>query len=275
MLQQAGDAQRWETVERVQVRFAAMVLLAMWSAAMCMAAEHGEGLSGTVRDEHGVPQMGAVVELIGTGRGGVRTAVTGLDGTYLFPDLLAGTYRLRASASFLRPVTTRGVRIGTGVQAVVNLTLANIYSAGTLLPVERKQPNEASDDWMWTMRSAASRPLLRLAGGVPTGGIEGGSAGRGTTSVGLGVTAGAGGFGSEGASQMEVAAGFRSADGTRETTGVARYGGVGTPVSVRVTEERRSSAWSSLSSAVSFESDPMIQPGKRRDRVAFPTDGFG
>ena len=250
--------QRWETVERLQVRFAAVVLLAMWSVSMCMAAEHGEGLSGTVRDEHGVPQMGAVVELIGTGRGGARTALTGLDGTYLFHDLLAGTYRLRASASFSRPVTTRGVRVGAGVQTVVNLTLANIYSAGTLLPVERREPNEASDDWMWTMRSAASRPLLRLAGGVSAGQVEGGSAGRGKTFVGLGVGAGAGGFGLAGASQM-VVTGFRSADGTREATGVARYGSAGAPVSVRVADERRSSAWSSLSTAVSFESDPTIR----------------
>ncbi len=256
MLKQAGDAQRWETVERVQVRFAAIMLLAMWSASMCMAAEHSEGLYGTVRDEHGVPQMGAVVELIGTARGGVRTAVTGLDGTYLFHDLLAGTYHLRASASLFRPVTTRGVHVESGVQAVVNLTLASIYSTGTLLPVERRQPNEASDDWMWTMRSAASRPLLRLAGGVPAGQIEGGSAARGPTYLGVG--AGAGGFGSAGASQM-VATGFRSADGTREATGVARFGSAGMPVSVRMSEERRSSAWSSLSTAVSFEADPTIR----------------
>lgn len=249
-----------------------MVLLAVLSASMCVAAEHGGGLSGTVRDEHGVPQMGAVIELIGTGRGDVRTAVTGLDGQYIFDNLLTGTYRLRASASFFRPVSTRGLRVGTGVQAVVNLTLANIYSAGTLLPAERRQPNEASDDWVWTMRSAASRPVLRMAGGVPTGQAEGGPAARAMMPVKVGVGFESGSFGAGGAGQT-VAAGFRSADGTREATGIGRLGSSSGAVAVRLTAERRSSPWSSFSTSMAFESDPAIRPasgglGWRSLRVA-------
>lgn len=271
-MEQAGDAQRWETVERIQVRFAAMVLLPVLLSSMCVAAEHGGGLSGTVRDEHGVPQMGAVIELIGTARGDVRTAVTGLDGQYVFDHLLTGTYRVRASASFFRPVSTRGLHVGGGVQAVVNLTLANIYSAAALLPAERKQSDEASDEWVWTMRSAASRPVLRLAGGVSAGQAEGGSKTGAVTPVAVGSAYTSGSFGAGGAGEM-VAAGFRSADGTQEGTGVVRYGGVRGEVSVHVAAERHSSPWSSLSTAVAFESDPAIRPvgggdGWRSMRIA-------
>lgn len=248
-----------------------MVLLVM-SASMCMAAEHDGGLSGTVRDEHGVPQMGAVIELIGAGRGDVRTAVTGLDGQYVFDHLLTGTYRLRASASFFRPVSTRGLRVGVGVQAVVNLTLANIYSAGTLLPVERKQPTEASDEWVWTMRSAASRPVLRLADSGSLGQAEGSSKTRAVTPVLVRSAYESGSFGAGGTGEM-LAAGFRSADGAREATGAVRYGGARGPVSIRVSAERRSSPWSSLSTTVTFESNPAIRPtgggsGWRSMRVA-------
>ena len=280
MLEQAGHAQRWETVQQVQVRFAAAMLLAVLSASVSPAAEHGGALSGTVRDEHGVPQMGAVIELIGAGRGSVRTAVTGLDGRYLFNDLLDGTYRVRASASLLRPMSTRGLRVGAGMQAVVNLTLANIYSAGTLLPAERRTAGEPSDDWMWTMRSAASRPVLRLAGGVGagsgTGQVEVGVSRHGLTPVAARFDVQSGSFGAGGAEQA-LAAGFRSADGADEVTGSALFGshadGGAGPVAVRVSARRQSSAWSSTSTTVSFESDPAVRPagggaGWRAMRVA-------
>lgn len=238
------------------------MLLAVLSASMCVAAEHGGELSGTVRDEHGVPQMGAVIELIGAGRGSVRTAVTGLDGRYVFADLLTGTYRVRASASLFRPMSTRGLRVGAGMQAVVNLTLANMYSAATLLPAERRTSDEADDDWMWTMRSAASRPVLRLAAGSVTGQAEAGATGRSMMPVTAEAGIASGGFGAPRAEQA-VAAGFRSANGTRETSGVARFGsasgGDGTSVAVRVMAKRQSSPWSSTSTAVSFESDPAVR----------------
>lgn len=249
-------------MQRVQVRFATVLLLVL-SAPICMAADHGAELSGTVRDEHGVPQMGAVIELIGATRGSVRTAVTGLDGRYVFANLLTGTYRVRASASFFRPLSTRGLRVGPGMQAVVDLTLANMYSAATLLPAERRSQNEADDDWMWTMRSAASRPVLRLAAGTIARPVEAGSSDRRFVPVAMATSvesARFGGFGVVKAAAME----FRSADGTREASVVTRLGAVshteGTPIDVRVVTSRRSSPWSSTSTAVSFESNPAVRP---------------
>lgn len=228
----------------------------MLSASVSVAAETSGGLSGTVRDEHGVPQMGAVIELIGSARGGVRTVVTGLDGRYFFGNLMSGTYHVRASASLFRPVSTRGLRLGSGVQAVVNLTLTNVYSAGSLLPLERRQPDEASDDWMWTMRSAASRPLLRLAGNVPIAQAESPAGKRVTSSVAIGLDSGS--FGASGTSQRTVAQ-FRSADGTGEAVAAVQYGSAGGPVTVRISTERRSSPWSSFSTTADFESNPAIR----------------
>ena len=225
--------------------------------------------------------MGAIVELIGTARSDIRTATTGLDGRYVFDHLLAGTYRLRASASLYRPVSTRGLRVGAGVQAVVNLTLANIYSAGTLLPVQQRRPDEPSDDWMWTMRSAASRPVLRLAGGAVPAHAEEASTARPAIPVVMLSGYESGSFGAAGAGQA-MATRVQSADGTREASAVAEYGGAGGgPSGIRITADRRSSPWGSLSSAVAFQADPAIRPvdggaGWRARRVASAeTASFG
>ncbi|HLI78021.1 MAG TPA: hypothetical protein VKV02_13835, partial [Acidobacteriaceae bacterium] len=39
-----------------------------------------------------------------------------------------------------------------------------IFEAGTWLPTEGRRSNADSDDWRWTLRSTANRPLLRLTG---------------------------------------------------------------------------------------------------------------
>ena len=228
---------------------------------MCAAAEHDSGLSGVVRDQHGVPQMGAVIELIGAGRSGGRTTVTGLDGHFHFNDLLAGTYSLHASASFLRPASTRGVRVASGIQAVVNLTLGSLYDSATLLPAERRQPDEPNDDWMWTMRSVASRPVLRVAGaGTQTTRREG--ARQTSLPIFAIITSQSGGFGDSGLEQS-VSLGLRAQDDTRQFAGAVRYGLAqrtpgASPLHGQAVMTRQTSPWSSLATLVSYDQNPEI-----------------
>ena len=45
----------------------------------------------------------------------------------------------------------------------MNLTLNTLFESATWLPAERRKADEPGDDWKWTLRSAANRPILRLA----------------------------------------------------------------------------------------------------------------
>jgi hypothetical protein len=60
--------------------------------------------------------------------------------------------------SFL-PSLRENVRVRTST--VVNLTLNTLYEVMQWLPAEPRSANEQKDDWAWTLRSAANRPLLR------------------------------------------------------------------------------------------------------------------
>jgi hypothetical protein len=55
------------------------------------------------------------------------------------------------------------LQLRAGAQAIVNLTLNTLFESATWIPAERRKADEPSDDWKWTMRSAANRPILRLA----------------------------------------------------------------------------------------------------------------
>ena len=50
----------------------------------------------------------------------------------------------------------------SGARAVVNLTMSTIFDATSWLPAERRKADEPPDDWTWTLRSAANRPILRV-----------------------------------------------------------------------------------------------------------------
>jgi hypothetical protein len=60
--------------------------------------------------------------------------------------------------SFL-PSQRENVKVRSGT--VVNLTLYTLYEVIQWLPAEPRSGNAPKDDWAWTLRSAANRPLLR------------------------------------------------------------------------------------------------------------------
>ena len=60
--------------------------------------------------------------------------------------------------SFL-PALRENVRVRGGT--VVNLTLNTLYEVIQWLPAQPRAGNSQKDDWAWTLRSAANRPLLR------------------------------------------------------------------------------------------------------------------
>jgi hypothetical protein len=126
------------------------------------AAGQGAAIQGVVRDAHGVVQLGALVQVIADDSAMVSTAFTDLHGRYLVSNLIPGRYEVRASGALFLPAMRANLQLRSGAQAIVNLTLNTVFEPTTWLPAERRQADEPSDDWKWTLRSAANRPILRL-----------------------------------------------------------------------------------------------------------------
>jgi hypothetical protein len=158
----AIDAQDGFTVQRPQVKIAFISLLLL-TVALRSAAGQGAAVSGVVRDAQGVAQLGALVQVVAENSAVLGTAFTDLHGRYLIPHLVPGKYEVRASAALFVPAMRDNLQLRAGAQAIVNLTLNTLFESATWIPAERRKADEPSDDWKWTMRSAANRPILRLA----------------------------------------------------------------------------------------------------------------
>ncbi len=116
-------------------------------------------ISGLVSDSAGVPQIGAAVELLRPDMSVIATVYTSSKGRFSFPSVLPGKYAIKAMGTSFLPSLRENVRVRTST--VVNLTLNTLYEVMEWLPAEPRNSNSKQDDWKWTLRSAANRPLLR------------------------------------------------------------------------------------------------------------------
>src|SRR5580692_6406333 len=133
------------------------VLIALGTASLCGAAT--ASVSGLVRDSAGVPQIGAEVQLLGADLSIVASVYTNGEGRFLISSLTPGRYILKAMGPSFLPSQRENVRVHTGT--IVNLTLYTLYEVIQWLPAEPRSGSARKDDWAWTLRSAANRPLLR------------------------------------------------------------------------------------------------------------------
>jgi hypothetical protein len=116
-------------------------------------------VSGVVRDSSGVPQIGAAVQLLRPDLTVIAAVYTDSKGSYAFSNILPGRYAVKAMGTSFLPSIRENVRLRTN--AVVNLTMNTLYEVMRWLPAEPRARNARKDDWEWTLRSAANRPLLR------------------------------------------------------------------------------------------------------------------
>jgi hypothetical protein len=133
------------------------VLVALGTAPLCGAAT--ASVSGLVRDSAGVPQIGAEVQLLSTDLSIIASVYTNGEGRFLISSLTPGRYILKAMGPSFLPSLRENVRVHAGT--IVNLTLYTLYEVIQWLPAEPRAGNAQKDDWAWTLRSAANRPLLR------------------------------------------------------------------------------------------------------------------
>ena len=133
------------------------VLIALGAAPVCGAAT--ASVSGIVRDSAGVPQIGVQVQLLRPDLSVISSVYTNGNGQFFIASLLPGRYALKAMGPSFLPSLRENVRVRRGT--VVNLTLNTLYEVMQWLPAAPRAGDNQKDDWAWTLRSAANRPLLR------------------------------------------------------------------------------------------------------------------
>lgn len=133
-------------------------MLVSFSAASVYGAAPGT-VSGVVRDSGGIPQIGAAVQLLRPDMSIIATVYTNSKGRFSFAGVIPGKYSVKAIGTSFLPSLRENVRVHTST--VVNLTLNSLYEVMQWLPAEPRGADSQRDDWAWTLRSAANRPLLR------------------------------------------------------------------------------------------------------------------
>jgi hypothetical protein len=146
------------------VRRLGLLVVAMTVAIGASAAVNPGAISGYVRNSAGTPQMGAVVEVLSTGA--PLQARTDANGYYALSGLLPGLYAIKVTAPSFLPAIREKINLPSGSNLVVNITLNTLFEAIELLPKRTTSP-EDQDDWKWTLRSMANRPVLRLSDDGP------------------------------------------------------------------------------------------------------------
>ena len=133
------------------------MLTALGSGLVCGASP--ASVSGVVSDSAGVPQIGAQVQLLRPDLTVIASVYTDSRGRYVISTVMPGRYAVKAMGAWFLPSLRENVRVHANT--VVNLTLNSLYEAMQWLPAEPRASDSQKDDWAWTLRSAANRPLLR------------------------------------------------------------------------------------------------------------------
>jgi hypothetical protein len=135
-----------------------LVVLLAWSP--LHAASVG-AIAGYVKDSSGAPQMGAVVEVFVSAAKVGTTVFTDSRGYYLADHLAPGTYQVKVTAASFLPSLREDIVLRSGAHLIINLTVNTLADALKMMPARRSAADEP-DDWHWTLRSAANRPILRV-----------------------------------------------------------------------------------------------------------------
>jgi hypothetical protein len=170
------------------------VLIALGSASVHGAAP--ASVTGQVCDSAGVPQIGALVQLLRPDLSVIASVYTDVSGHYIIPSVSPGRYAVKALGAWFLPSLREDVRVRS--KTIVNLTMNSLYEVMQWLPAEPRAANSQKDDWAWTLRSAANRPLLRWLEDGPLVVASDGSGGHPRLKARLLATGQEGAFGESG-----------------------------------------------------------------------------
>jgi Carboxypeptidase regulatory-like domain len=152
-------------------------------------------VTGVVRSSAGVPQIGAVVELLRPDLSVIASVYTNSKGHFAFATVVPGRYAVKAMGTSFLPSLRENIRVQAGT--VVNMTLNTLYEVMQWLPAQPRSADAQKDDWAWTLRSTANRPLLRWLEDGPLIVVSDGRS-KPKLKARLVATGGAGTFGEDG-----------------------------------------------------------------------------
>jgi hypothetical protein len=147
----------------VMLRKLVLLMTVLGLALPALAAERPGSISGYVRSATGIPQMGAMVEVLGSAAQTLKVFTDDV-GFYSASGLLPGTYNIKVSAPSFLPALRERVGLHSGGNVLVDVTLNTLFDAVELAPV--RGPSD-EDDWKWVLRSVSNRPILRVLDGPP------------------------------------------------------------------------------------------------------------
>jgi hypothetical protein len=121
-------------------------------------ADKSASIAGYVHNASGAPQIGAVVEVMGSAAQ-VINLVTDDKGAFRASDLIPGMYNVKVSAPAFLPTLREKISLRAGASVLLNLTLSTVFDALQFTP---RQGTSEDGDWDWVLRSTANRPVLRI-----------------------------------------------------------------------------------------------------------------
>jgi hypothetical protein len=137
-----------------------VLVVSFWLPATAHAQVAGATLSGTVTDQSGavIPQAAISIKNIATGI--TRASTTSSAGFYSVPNLLPGTYEIKASAQGFSAELHTGITLTVGEQQVLNFTL-QVGQISQTVEVSTEAPNVelASSSISATVNSTTVREL--------------------------------------------------------------------------------------------------------------------
>lgn len=141
-----------------------VVVLGLALPVWCAGADKTATIAGYVRNANGVPQMGAMVDVLGSALQRLRV-FTDEEGYFSAKGLAPGNYSLRVSAPAFLPTLRDKINVRAGASVLLNLTLSTLFDSVQFAP---RRGNVDNGDWDWVLRSTANRPVLRvLPDGTP------------------------------------------------------------------------------------------------------------
>jgi hypothetical protein len=140
--------------------FAQFVLLLL-AASLPALGQGPASVAGTVKDAAGQAQIGVLVQLLNQDSMVLESGYSDQNGHYELKTISPGTFQVRATAAMFLPALRKDIPLNLGAQTLLNLTLNTLTEALQWLPAQPRTSADPEDDWKWTLRSPANRPVLR------------------------------------------------------------------------------------------------------------------
>ena len=145
------------------VALGALLAVLLTAPAIHAADPFTGSVSGWVKDERGIAQMGAAVAVLASDGRLINRVFSDQDGRFAADGLFPGEYAIRVTLGRFLPLQQNRVLVEAGAHSLLDVTLRSIFATLQLSMPVTGQVRDMTEEWQWTLRSAhAMRPILRF-----------------------------------------------------------------------------------------------------------------